>query len=452
MKRLGLLALVALSCVAQQNVRMGDFGADKISSPTLPFNVINYGAVCASGTDDTTAYQAAINAAHGSYASTGQIAKVQVCPVAQLGTGSGQTTINVGSGVLLSGPGSIKVPAQSTNPLFLLTSTDDDTIDGLNITFTTNLSGCASGVNNAACAVIRYDSAAPGTSAAHRNVTISNNRLINPGWGILIGPQAGTDSLSGIFIHDNFVGQSSACNSSASYQFNDGIHVGGAVSSFVIHDNIINCRGDAGIAVSSELLSGSTLLCHGGTVTGNVVYEGQVGFDNSGCDDLVITGNYAFADISTSNSNPAFRSIYYSNHLPVGVHVTGNTFQNYQSSPGVPDNSAKFDCGAGTGCGNGSGTVNEFFSDFESNVVETLYVKGSTVTLANNIFGYGGILTIDVDSANSNNSANIVIGPNNWARVGSIITNSNAAFYPSCFYSPQTGNPTWTNSAVCTPP
>lgn len=391
-------------------------------------SVRTYGAACTAGTDDSAAYQTTLNAAGALYTSTGQITSVQVCPAGQLGTGAGQTTLNIPSGVKVIGPGNLTVPAQSANPLFLMTSTDNDTIDGLNVTFTSNLSGCAPNVNAAACAAIRYDSANPGTSAAHHGVVTNNNKIYNSGWGILIGPQSGTDSLSGITVSHNLIGQTGVYPPTT-YQYNDGIHVGGNVSLATIDHNEVFGRGDAGVAVSSELLSGSTLLCHDITITGNVIYEGQVGIDNSGCNNLVVTGNRVYADITTSNSNPAFRSIYYGGNLPENVQVTGNWFHNYQSSLTVPDNSAKFDCGGGCGPG-GFTNPAPMNSTFQDNYIDTFYIKGSNVSASGNTFSSGGQLEVDVDSANSNASANVVIGANNWGATGTINVNSNANFYP----------------------
>jgi hypothetical protein len=397
-------------------------------------SVKSYGAACAVGTDDTSAYQAAYSAASALYASTGQSINVQICQQGQLGTSAGQTTINVGSGAHTVGPGKITVPAQSTNPLFLMTSTDDDSFDGFTITYTTSLPGCANGVNNAACAAIRYDSASPGTGAAHHNVRVSNVTVYNSGWGILIGPQSGSDSLSGITIHHNIIGQTGAYPPT-SYQYNDGIHVGGSVSDVSIDNNMLYGRGDAGIAVSSELLGGSTLLCHDVTITGNVVFEGQVGIDNSGCDNLVVTGNKVRADISTSKSNPAFRSIYYANHQPINVKVSGNSFDNYQSSAGAPDYAAKFDC-AGGGCGTGSTATNSN-DQFTGNTIASLYVRGSQIDVSGNTFEAGGELTVDWDTTTGFGSYNVSVGPNSWQNGGTINLGAQTNVYSGGTLCPQ---------------
>lgn len=411
--------------------RLGVVGTDYLnpnSTGTISIMDPAYGASCnwngSTGSDDTGAIQSAVTAAGTNYASKGIIGTVVIPYGCTMGTGSGNTTVNVPSGVIITGPGSIFVPAQTTNALFQWTSTSDDTIQHLKITYITNLSGCAPSVNNDLCIAIRYDSANPGTSATKSRIKVLDNTILNSGWGILIGPQAGTDLLTDVVVDGNVISQT--VQPPTSYLYNDGIHVGGAVSGFVISNNLITGRSDAGVAVSSEQ-STVARLCHDGTITGNTLYEDRVGIDNSGCSNLQVTGNWVYADIPVGNSNPAFRSIFYppgsSGQLPHNVNVVGNTFHNDETLSGS-DVSAKFDCFGG--CGNGSGTVNLMNSSFSGNKLQTFYANGSQINLSDNYFednapgSLQNSITFNWDTVNVNGSYYDTIGPNNWQYRGQI--------------------------------
>ena len=274
-------------------------------------SVTAYGAKCnwngSTGTDDSAAFQAASNAASASYASNGVPVTITVPNGCTLGTSSGHTTISVGSGVHWQGPGSIFVPMQSTNELFLTLSTNDVSFEGLTITMVSNTSGCGPSQNNDSCSAIRWNGSSSGTGTAYKKFYARNNTIINSGWGITVLAQAGLDTLSDIHIDGNTIIESGI--PVTAYQYADAIHVGGGVSAITISHNMATGRGDAGIALSTELSGSTVRQCQFATVTGNTLYEDRVGIDNSGCSNVQVTGNLVMADISTSTSNPAFRSI-----------------------------------------------------------------------------------------------------------------------------------------------
>jgi parallel beta-helix repeat protein len=419
-------------------------GTDYVTPSELgTLSVVSHGALCnwngTTGSDDSAAFQATLTAAGVFYAATGTPVKVGYPTNCTLGTSAGYTTINIPSGVTLDGSGgSIFVPAGSANPLFESLSAGATQFNNNNITFVSNLSACAIGVNNAACAAYRWDSAVPGTSTTYNDFTADNNVIYNSGWGILVGPQDGTDCLQHIHVNGNTIANSPG---TAAYSYNDAIHLGGCLSNYEVNDNIIQGRHDAGIAVTTEL-NGSTLRqCQDGVISGNTIYENMVGIDVSGCSNVQVTGNWVWADIAASNtSNPAFRAIFY-NGLPQNVNVSGNTFQNYQGTN--TDFASKFDCGGG--CGNGAGTNYYMYSSFTANATPNMYIRGSYINIAGNTFSNkvgtaagASVLDIDWDSTHGNGSNYIMLGPNTWMNSGNVNTDSRSDVYFGSIYAPQT--------------
>jgi hypothetical protein len=410
--------------------------------PTV--SVSGYGAKCnwngSAGTDDTTAFQAASNAASASYAVNGLPVTITVPYGCTLGTSSGHTTITVGSGVHWQGPGAIFVPVQSTNELFLTLSTNDVSFEGLTITMVSNASGCGPSQDNDLCSAIRWNGSSSGTGTAYKKFYARNNTIVNSGWGITVLAQAGLDTLSDIHIDGNTIIESAV--PVTSYQYADAIHVGGGVSAITISHNVVTGRSDAGIALTSELSGSTVRQCQFATVTGNTLYEDRVGIDNSGCSHVQITGNVAMADIATSSSNPAFRSIYY-NAAPVNVNVTGNTFRNYQGSG--TDVTAKFDCEGGCGT--------NLNSKFTGNKFLTAYFRGSMIDVSDNTVEAGGELTFDWDTVNSIGSDYITVGANGWQNGGTVnISGTNPGVYFDDYLAPQVGagisytNPSYFNA------
>jgi hypothetical protein len=434
--------LVVLGSLTVSGSLYGQATSGLPAPPTV--SVSAYGAKCnwngSTGTDDSVAFQAASNAASASYAGNGIPVTITVPNGCTLGTSSGHTTITVGSGVHWQGPGSIFVPMQSTNELFLTLSTNDVSFEGLTITMVSNTSGCGPSQNNDLCSAIRWNGSSSGTGTAYKKFYARNNTIINSGWGITVLAQAGLDTLSDIHIDGNTIIESAL--PVTAYQYADAIHVGGGVSAITISHNMATGRGDAGIALSTEISGSTVRQCQFATVTGNTLYEDRVGIDNSGCSNVQVTGNLVMADISTSTSNPAFRSIYY-NATPVNVNVTGNTFRNYQGTG--TDVTAKFDCEGGCGTNlNSKFTGNKFF---------TTYFRGSMIDVSDNTVEAGGAMTFDWDTVNSIGSYYITVGSNGWQNGGTVnFSGTNAGVYFDDFLAPQVGagisytNPTYFNA------
>ncbi len=438
--------LVAIGTLAFSGSLYGQASSGLPAPPTV--SITGYGAKCnwngSTGTDDTAAFQAGSNAASASYAITGIPVTITIPYGCTLGTSSGHTTITVGSGVHWQGPGSIFVPVQSTNELFLSLSTNDVSFEGLTITMVSNASGCGPSQDNDLCSAIRWNGSSSGTGTAYKKFYARNNTIINSGWGITVLAQAGLDTLSDIHIDGNTITESAI--PVTSYQYADAIHVGGSVSAITISHNVVTGRSDAGIALTSELSGSTVRQCQFATVTGNTLYEDRVGIDNSGCSNVQISGNLAMADISTSSSNPAFRSIYY-NATPVNVNVSGNTFKNYQGTG--TDVTAKFDCQGGCGT--------NLNSKFTGNKFLTAYFRGSMIDVSDNTVEAGGEMTFDWDTVNGIGSDYITVGSNGWQNGGIVnISGTNAGVYFDDFLAPQVGtgisytNPTYFNAVSAT--
>lgn len=383
-------------------------------------NVKTYGAVCdwngTGGTDDTKAFQAAIDAAHGLYAKTG-------FPITVLASNSCEITgtVNLLSGVTLSGPAKIIIPSQTAKTprtTFLIEAADRVSIENLEIDVLSNKCG-----NDAACSAIRYE----GTSsdkAEHSGVYIRKNIIVDSAWGIFVRYVAGSGSLRDIDISSNTI------KSTFPYTGSDGIHIAGKVSGFTISANKIVNRGDAAIAATSEA---PEYRCSRGVVRDNLLIEDLVGLDNGGCSDITYTGNHVKATTTTQISNPAFRSYPYHDVKPTHVTIEGNRFEN---PPGSPDVAAKIDMAV----------VSKFIPDnttesiFTANIISSLYLRGSSIEVRDNTFLPSATLTLDYYGQAKIASTNNIIGPNTWQGQGSITAGANPGLLSNNLLAPQFAN------------
>ncbi len=373
-------------------------------SQTKPasLDVRDYGAHCdwsnsgQTGTDDTSAFQAAANAATASYGATGAPVEVRIPNGCKIGG-----SVVYGSGVHWKGPGSIIVPMQYPVPVLAAQNADDVSVEDITVTVINHVTQCSI-VNDSRCVAITYQTTNSDAGVAHKKVSFVANTVYNSNWGILVTNQSGNDTVSDIHVDRNTV------ISTTPYTYHDGIHVAGGVSLFTISNNNVYGRGDAAISVSSEVNGG--YVCSGGVISGNTVLEDLVGVDDSGCSNVVITGNIVRATTPISNvSNPAFRSIYYDGGVPSGLTVNGNTFVNYAGTN--DDYSAKFDL-------IGSATSNLSSSSFTGNTIGSLYTRGSRIAIQGNTFLDGAKWNCDVDFINGIPTDSILFGQNAWLGTG----------------------------------
>lgn len=375
------------------------------------WDVRDFGACCdwslgtGQGTDDTVAFQAAAKAATANFRNTGAAIEVRIPNGCEI-TGS----VTYGSGVHWRGPGSIIVLSEHTAPVLVAQNADDVSVEDLTVKILGHDTACAPTVNDARCVALSYETTNAESGVSHRKIRFTGNTVYDANWGILVQNQAGNDTVSDIHVDRNTV------VSSIPYTNHDGIHVGGAVSLFTIANNNVFGRGDAAIAVSSEV--NGSYICSGGTISGNTLLENLVGVDDSGCSDLVVTGNIARATLPVTNtSNPAFRSIFYGGVVPGDLTVSGNTFINYA---GLGDDyAAKFDLiGSSTNLSN---------STFSNNTISSLYARGSRITVQGNTFLDGARYSCDIDAGNNIASDSIMIGQNTWLGTGTLSCEGNSA-------------------------
>lgn len=376
-------------------------------------DVRNYGARCNwntatnSGTDDTGAFSAASSAANIIYLRTGAPVSVLVpygCEIAG--------SVVQKSGTHFVGPGSVYVPVNSETPPFVSNMADDVAVKELDMVAVTNSSACSAKSNNDLCAAIAWQTSNSGSNVQHKNVVFTGNHIYNFGWGILVLAADGSDSVTDVDIEGNSV------VSSSPYSYADGIHVGGSISGFRIRNNYVYGRYDSAISATSEV---GGHVCSGGTISGNVLLEDLIGIDDSGCQNLTITGNNATATTPVTNtSNPAFRSIFYGGVTPQQVNVNGNTFINYVDPS--DDHASKFD--------NGGGGATPFNSSFTDNLTSFLYMRGSNISAANNtLLSANGGIYLDYDGANGIPSERLLIGTNNWLNGGTLTAGANPAYF-----------------------
>jgi hypothetical protein len=398
------ISLPSPAPVAQAAHRSAPLGSIDVSK--LP-----YGAKCdwngKTGTDNTAAFQAAASAANAKYIATGKPVSVHVpenCEVV------GRVTF--GSGVHWIGPGSVIVPNQSFQT-FYARNADDVSIEGLTFDVLSNKCG-----NKAECAAIFWGSTAD-DNKAHSKVVIRNNIVIHSNWGILVGYASGTGSLADVEISDNIIKSPPV----PPFLDADGIHIGGQVTRFNIHDNQIYNRGDAGIAVTSET---NKHPCSGGVITNNVLIEDRVGLDNSGCSSVVWQGNFVRATAKVAASNPAFRSIGYLGVLPTNILVLGNYLQN---ASGYGEFAAKVDDGR-----NNAAT----YVTFSGNTILSLYLRGTQITVTGNTFLRDAVLKLDYDGPNSVKTDSITIGKNLWLGQGKLVGGVNPGLMTNIHLADQT--------------
>jgi hypothetical protein len=367
----------------------------------------NWNAATRSGTDDTAAFSAASAAANLIYLKSGAPVSVLVpygCEIAG--------SVIQRSGTHFVGPGSVFVPVNNETPPFVANMADDVAIMDLDIEAVTNSSSCSTRSNNDLCAAIAWQTSSNESNVKHKHLTFTGNRITNFDWGILVLAADGTDTVSDVNVEGNTV------LSAEPYSYADGIHLGGSISGFRITNNYVYGRADAGISVTSEV---GDHLCSGGTISSNVVLEDLIGIDDSGCQNLTITGNNVTAATPIANtSNPAFRAIYYGGITPQELNVNGNTFINYMNPS--DDHASKFD--------NYGGGATPFYASFTGNLTSFLYIRGSRVSAVNNTMlpNAAGIY-LDYDGTNGIPSEGLLIGTNNWLNGGTLTAGANPAYF-----------------------
>ena len=405
------LAMMTLSAYAQTGV----------------LSVASYGAVCNGTTDDTAKFQAAANAAASSYASTSAPVTVTFagnCVIAG--------SISYGSGVHWRGYGMITVPTGTASPTFYAINADNVEWDHVDINFTNSY-----GSSNPYASGIGWF-ASSSDSAAHYHIKISNCRISNSAWGISVFYNAGTGSLTDVEIDHNTV------TSPTVYSNWDGIHVDGTVSNINIHDNVVTNRGDAALALSSDLQSGGTYTLSQATISNNVATQDLVGVDISGATNVDVIGNYVRATTADAGAqNPAFRQIYYDGVYPINVHTSGNYFENGSGS----SYTAKIDPAVVP-----ESSWPALNSTFEKNVISgpnnPLYFRGSGLVIDGNTFTLnGGWLFVDYDGSDGVATSNVILGANRWLGNATIYIGGNASLIQNVKMAPQlvTGTTTITN-------
>lgn len=393
-------------------------------------SVVDYGAKCDGTTNDQAAFQSAVTAANQQYVRTGAVVDVFVPYNCVDGTSGGNATITIGSGVYLEGPGQILVPNQ-TSGILEFQNASNAGVEGLSIVVGSNPGG-----NNAALYAIGWLQNGS-TSETYSHLVVRRNLISHSNWGILVeyaDGVAGDGYLTDVDIEGNTV--TSPLTSSGFYNDADGIHVAGSVSNVTIAGNRVSNRADAAIALSSEL-GGFDLS--GASVSGNDLEQDQVGLDDSGGSNIVFSGNHVYANIATTASNPAFRSIPYPPTAPVtpiNVQVSGNYFQNGPSS----EFAAKVD---------DYPTATQTNVTFSGNTIESLYLRGIGIVVSNNTFlpVTNAKITIDYNATTPVATSNVFIGKNFWLGNVNIGVGANASYIKSVYFTPQStaGTTTITN-------
>ena len=381
------------------------------------YNVSAYGAVCdwngTTGTDDTTAFAAAAAAASANFTATGRPTEITYSGNCRI---SGVVTY--GSGVHWNGAsGIITVPLQ-VGPTLQAKDADNVSWDKITVTIINSQSGT---IDNPLYSPIQWLST--GDNRAHNNVAIRNCTVNNANWGILLDYALGSGSgLAGVTIIGNTV------TSPTAYSNFDGIHVAGRIQNVVVSGNKVFNRGDAGIAFTSEK-SGSTIYTPSKIlIYGNLLIQDRVGIDMAGPTVWKVAGNYVYATVLPSPSqpsNPAFRCIYY--NAPC---LNGDVNENTLIAPNQGDDNVKVDDTQDTasgGSGTYSGAININFTgnDFGSTLNPSLYVRGSNMSINGNTFPTGGMLAIDYNSGVNIGSTNIAVGQNHWLGSGSVSIGAN---------------------------
>ena len=372
-----------------------------------------FGAKCdwinGQGTDDTNAFKKAAQAASTLYRITARAVQIHMgggCRV--------DSTVRFGSGVHWVGPGTLIVPRQ-TAAVLLAEDADEVEVSGLTIKVVEQ--NC--GANNAACSAISWQASAS-DQTQHRHVVIRGNHISHSNWGILIAYAAGQGSLRDVEIRGNTI------TSPKPYDDADGIHIGGRVTNFLVKQNRVVNRGDAGVAASSEV---PNYICSGGIIEDNALIENQIGLDNSGCTNTEWRGNLVYAATAPRGSNPAFRSINYLGLVPDHVLITGNYLHN---SAGFHEYAAKVD---------DENSSLPTHVTFQQNTLDSplaLYLRGSAMRVRGNIFSSEhSVLTLDFNGQRMIGSDDIGIEGNVWRGTGFLNVGDNRALLTHLSLAPQ---------------
>jgi len=240
---------------------------------------------------------------------------------------------------------------------------------------------------------------------------------------------AGTGSLSDVDIS----GYTISSSNSSVYSNANGIHVAGSVSSITVNGNKVSNRGDAAIALSSEVGSPAHILS-GAIVSNNVCVNDAVGLDNSGATNVIWSNNFVSASLSETGSNPAARAITYLGLVPMNVKFMGNYLQNYQGA-GANNITAQVDTAS-------SQATN---LDWVGNTMVgtgAMWVGSNSVNIHDNVFSPGAFVYINNDSTYP--TQNIMIGKNFWMGMGTISAAGNPGLYLNNTLSSQQSNGTVT--------
>jgi parallel beta-helix repeat protein len=380
------------------------------SAQTKTLSVAAHGAKCDGRTDDTAAFQAAATAAASSYSST----KVPVT-VTYEGTCLINGSIWVQSGVHWRGSGQIRVTAQATTPpsgvkphalaaypTFFAINADDVEWDNMEIVVE------KPGVDHPYASAIGWF--AGGDSAQHSHVKVTNCRISNAAWGIVVfySGAGNSGSLTDVEIAGNTVTSAVTPPSVYSKLNWDGIHVGGRVTNIKIHNNTVTHRGDAAISLTSE---GKDNVVRDATIENNTATDDRIGIDISGANNVEVLKNTVRASYPDKDQTLAFRQVFYGGVFPLNIHTSGNYFESGTGSSGF---TTKIDPASG---GTSWPSLN---STFENNVIDgpmnPLYIRGSGIVVEGNTFNGRGELFVDyfVQGASRIATSNVRIGANHW--------------------------------------
>jgi hypothetical protein len=402
------------------------------SAQTKTLSVATHGAKCDGRTDDTAAFQAAAAAAASSYSST----RVPVT-VTYEGTCLINGSIWVQSGVHWRGSGQIRVATQATTPpsgvkphalaaypTFFAINADDVEWDNVDIVVE------KPGVDHPYASAIGWF--AREDSARHSHVRVTNCRISNAAWGIVVfyNDSGSSGSLTDVEISGNTVTSAVTPPSVYSKLNWDGIHVGGRVTNIKIHNNTVTHRGDAAISLTSE---GKDNVVSQATIENNTASDDRIGIDISGANNVEVVRNVVRASYPENDQTLAFRQIFYGEVFPINIHTSGNQFE---SGTGTSGFTAKIDPASG---GPSWPPLN---SSFENNVIDgpmnPLYIRGNGIVVEGNAFNSRGELHIDYFAQGSRiATSNIRIGTNRWKGDAQIFVGADSALIKDVTVAPQ---------------
>lgn len=372
-------------------------------------SVSTFGAKCdwngTNGTDDTVAFNSAAAAANKAYVATGAPTSLVLVPGRSCLIAG---TVNLGSGVIVDGPGTLVVPGVQTGPILQFLNADHSGVQNvmIDILNTTKLN------NPYLAAVLWIDT--KGDSSAHSYFFARGNTIQNGSYGISVFSSIGTGSLQDVDISGNSV------TSSAVYTNSDGIHVGGNVHGINIRGNRVSNRGDAAVGLTSG--PGPERTLSGAVVSENICLNDLVGLDNSGGTNAIWSNNYVSATAPASkSSNPAARSMTFIGITPVNVKFIGNYLQNYQGTE--TDVAAKTDDAGSNQITGVEWTGNTIVGS------AAMWLAANTAAVHDNYFSPGATILVEYDGVNNYPGQNIVIGPNYWMGSGTISAPGNPGLY-----------------------